>query len=99
MVDTVSLSRILFLAAGSYTLACIPGILIAESLGQPQSFFHATQFVAVCACFAAALMYLRNGPKARSRGRTLAWTAAALSGAWLAFVAYVLFTIDFSVID
>jgi ABC-type branched-subunit amino acid transport system permease subunit len=94
-----SIAHSLFMGAGIYALACAPAILLAEQLGLSQSFFHATQLVATILCFPAAAFFLW-----RTRGlrfnwaRCLALVACVLSSLWLAFVIYVLLTLDFSAI-
>lgn len=93
-------SKRVFISAGVYAVACAPAILLAERFGWPESFFHITQFVAAVLCFLAAGLYLWSTRGLRFDGRRrLAGVACVLSGLWLAFVVYVLLTLDFSGID
>ena len=93
-------SKWLFLVSGFYALACAPAILIAEHFSWPQSPFHQTQFIAVLLCLPASLAFLWSTRGSRFGGqRCLAAVAASLCSLWLAFIAYVVLTLDFSGID
>lgn len=92
-----SIAHSLFMGAGTYALACAPAILIAERLGWSQSFFHITQLVATILCFPAAAFFLWQTRGLRCTwARGFAWGALGLSGLWLAFILYVLLSLDFS---
>lgn len=90
-------SRPVFLGAGAYALFCCPAILIAERRGWPEWPFHITQLLATLLCFAGSLAFvLSSGGSGRTLDRSVAALALALSGAWLAFVVFVLVTFDLS---
>ena len=94
-----SIALALFMGAGIYALACAPAILLAERLGWSQSFFHATQFVATILCVTVAPFFLWITRGLRFNwARWFALIACVLSGLWLAFVIYVLMSLDFSAI-
>ncbi len=93
-------SRLLFLIAGAYAALCAPTILFVERLGWPQGPFHVTQLLAAMLCFPASLVFLwrtRGAPFGAQRW--LAVVAAVLTGLWIAFVIYVVLTLDFSAMD
>jgi len=93
-------SKWLFLVTGFYAVACAPGILIADHFSWPQSLFHRTQFIAALLCLPACLVFLWNTRGSRFGGqRWLAAVGASLCSLWLAFIAYVALTLDFSGID
>lgn len=92
-------SKWLFVGTGVYALLCAPAILLAERYSWPQSPLHATQFLAAFICFPSSLLFLWFSRDAQSGVRRLAVAAAILSAAWLAFVVYVLLTLDFSSMD
>lgn len=99
-MQSLSCFRWLWLVAGSYALACAPAILVVERLGWSQRPLHLTQLIAVVLCVIAGIVFLR-----RSRGspfarqRWLATGAVVIGCLWLAFVAWVWVSLDFSGID
>lgn len=95
-----SIALALFMGAGIYALACAPAILLAERLVWSQSFFHATQLVATILCVPAAAFFLWLTRGLRFNwARCFALVACVLCGLWLAFVLYVLLSLDFSAIE
>jgi hypothetical protein len=93
-------SKWLFLATGVYAALSAPAILVAERLAWPQAPFHVTQLLAVALCLPASLLFLwRSRGSAFGSQQWLAVAAAILSGLWLSFVVFVLFTLDFSAMD
>jgi hypothetical protein len=93
-MTVANLSKWLFVSSGAYALLCIPAILLAERFSWHESFFHATQFLAIACCFPASLAVLWFTRGTRSWLRKLAIAALILCGAWIAFLAYVLFGMD-----
>jgi hypothetical protein len=93
-------SRWLFLVTGFYALACAPAILLAEHFSWPESSLHTTQFLAVVLCLPASVVFLWSTRGSRfSAQRWLAAVASVLCGLWLALIAYLVLTLDFSGID
>jgi hypothetical protein len=93
-------SKWLFVATGVYASLCAPAILLAERLGWPETPFHATQFLAVALCFPASLLFLwLTRGIAFGALQWLAAIAAVLSGLWLFFIVFVLFSLGFSSMD
>lgn len=81
-------------------MLCIPGILLAERFGWPETPFHVTQLLAVALCFPASLLFLwRSRGSAFSGTQWLAVAAAVLSGLWLFFIVVLVLTLDFNAID
>lgn len=88
-------SKAPFLVSGIYAVLCAPAIFLAEHYGGPQSFFHASQLLAVVICFLSSSAYLRRGRQPKQTSwLVLAAISALVSGLWLAFVVYVIASFD-----
>ncbi len=93
-------SKWAFLVTGIYALACAPAILLAERFGWRESVFHQSQFIAVLLCLPASAVFLWSTRGSRfGVHRWLAVVATVLCGLWLALIAYLILTLDFSGID
>jgi hypothetical protein len=98
----VAFYRKAFLAAVGVVIACIPWLWLAERSGWSQRPIHFIQtFLAVPAVWLASVGFLWFGRvEPGSRGlRVFAWFAWFIATLWLAFLAYVLFFVDFSWMD
>jgi hypothetical protein len=102
MRRVVDYYRWVFLAAMGVVIACIPWLWLAERFGWSQRPIHLTQtFLAVPAVWLASVGFLwfgREEPGSRAL-RVFAWFAWFAATLWLAFLAYVLFFVDFSWMD
>ena len=87
--------KVSFLAFGLYAVLCAPAILVAEHLGLSESPLHLTQFLAIVGCIASSAVFLLSTRGSPFRGiRLLAAVAMALAVLWVAFLVYVIMTID-----
>ena len=92
-------SRQIFLASSAIGVACVPWLWCAERWGWNQRPIHLTQtFVAVPVAFVAGALFLWFGRSSEEgrMWRPFAWVVVVASGLWLAFLAYVLWCVDFS---
>jgi hypothetical protein len=102
MRRAVDYYRWVFLAASSLVIACMPWLWLAERFGWSQRPIHLVQtFLAVPTVWLASAGFLWFGRvEPGSRGlRVFAWFAWFIATLWLAFLAYVLFFVDFSWMD
>jgi hypothetical protein len=76
-----------------YAIACVPAILLLESMERSQVFFHVTQLVAIVICVVASLRDIwahRHGPA--DAFFYLAVAVLLLGLGWIGFTLIVIFT-------
>ena len=91
------LVRTVFIGAAVVVVACIPWVLATEAFGWSQRPVHLLQsFIAIPIAFLSSGMFLwlRAPEGSPAWERRVAWTVWALSGAWLAMLAWVLLALS-----